>query len=227
MDKKQLKLSFKMAGDVISLFIYDEIYDGRNWEKGKLNESSADSIRQILEDNNNAKALNVYISSNGGDVFEAYKMISILQRFKGYKTAYIDGLAASAASLIPLVCDKIIMAKYSTLMIHNAWTFAIGNANELRQIANQMDKIMEGNRQLYMERFNESEDKLIELLNAETFLTAQECFKYGLCDQIINAIEKSEDDHDDKDSKTDSKDDDPTMLFPSFNEILKNAAKFL
>lgn len=226
MDKKQLKLSFKMAGDVISLFIYDEIYDGRNWEKGKLNESSADSIRQILEDNSNAKALNIYISSNGGDVFEAYKMISILQRFKGYKTAYIDGLAASAASLIPLVCDKIIMAKYSTLMIHNAWTFAIGNSNELRQIADQMDKIMEGNRQLYMERFNESEDKLIELLNAETFLTAQECLKYGLCDQIINVIEKSEDDHDDEDLKTDSKDD-KSKDKPSINEIFRSAAKFL
>lgn len=224
LDKKKLKLSFKMSGDIISLFIYDEIYNGRDWEKGGINESSADIVRQTLEKNSDAKALNIYISSNGGDVFEAYKIISLIQRFKGYKTAYIDGLAASAASLIPLVCDKIIMAKYSTLMIHNAWTFAIGNSNELRQIADQMDKIMDGNRKLYMERFNESEDKLIELLNAETFLTAQECLSYGLCDQIINTVDKpKESEHDE--GEEDKKDE--VNKKKSINEIFKSAAKFL
>ena len=76
------------------------------------------------------------------------------------------------------------MTSQSMVMIHNMMTYMFGNANELRKVADDLDKMMEGNRTLYLKRMNISEEELIEMLDKETYLTAKDCVQYGLCDVI-------------------------------------------
>ena len=190
-NRKQPIFSFRQSGETLELYIYDEIKSDKdkefNWETWSYDEPevSAKKVREILESNGNAKALDIYVNSNGGDVFEAYAMASMIQRFAGYKTCYIDGMAASAASLIPMVCDKVVMASYASILIHNMWTVACGNAKELRETADMLDDLMKSNRQLYLSRFNAGEDKLIELMDAETWMNAKEAVKLGFADEIL------------------------------------------
>lgn len=197
----QMKFAFNQKGDTVELYIYDDITEGGvDLWTGKKIEGTSEQLRSLLEKNKDAKRMNIFINSNGGDVFECYAVMSLLERFKAYKTAYIDGLAASAASLLPMACDKIVMASYSSVMIHNMWTFCMGNANDLRAMADTLDKLMESNRAKYMERFKGTEEELIAMMDAETFLSAKDCFALGLCDEIA---QKNGDDIEDPDEDED------------------------
>ena len=215
--RNQPSFSFRQQGETLELYIYDEIKSDNdkefNWNTWSYDdpEVSAKKVREILESNGNAKALDIYVNSKGGDVFEAYAMASMIQRFAGYKTCYIDGMAASAASLIPMVCDKVVMASYASMLIHNMWTVACGNAKELRETADMLDELMKSNRQLYLSRFNAGEDKLIELMDAETWLSADEAKAYGLVDEITSKkADDSGDEDDDPLNEEDTDDDDVT-----------------
>lgn len=217
--RNQPSFSFRQQGETLELYIYDEIKSDKdkefNWSTWSYDdpEVSAKKVREILESNGNAKALDIYVNSNGGDVFEAYAMASMIQRFAGYKTCYIDGMAASAASLIPMVCDKVVMASYASILIHNMWTVACGNAKELRETADMLDDLMKSNRQLYLSRFNAGEEKLIELMDAETWLSAEEAKAYGLVDEITSKKAEdpgNEDEDDNPLNEEDTDDDDVT-----------------
>jgi len=189
-------IGVKMSGETLDIFIYDEITKEPkiNWCTWDIEESecSSDKIRELLEENKGVTAINIYINSCGGDVYEAYAIASLLSRQEAYKTVYIDGIAASAATIIPLICDKIVMATYAVQMIHNCWTCAMGNASDLRKAADDLDIIMEGARSLYMQRFHGTEEELIQLLDSETFLTAEKCIELGLCDEVVEVMPKAE-----------------------------------
>lgn len=126
--------------------------------------------------------LNIYINSPGGDVFAGQTIYSILKRHKANKNVYIDGLAASISSVIAMAGDTIYMPKNAMMMIHNPWTFGLGNAAEFRKLAEDLDKIREGLIVAYEERSALTRDEIIELMDDETWLTADECFEYGFCD---------------------------------------------
>jgi hypothetical protein len=108
----------------------------------------------------------------------------MLKRHSAYKTVYIDGLAASIASVIAMAGDKIIMPKNAMMMIHNAWTRAAGNANDFREIAERMDKIDESIRVTYTDKTGTEEDEIIDLMDAETWFTAEEAVEKGFADEI-------------------------------------------
>lgn len=213
-NSKQPIFSFRQSGETLELYIYDEIKSDKdkefNWNTWSYDdpEVSAKKVREILESNSNAKALDIYVNSKGGDVFEAYAMASMIQRFAGYKTCYIDGMAASAASLIPMVCDKVVMASYASILIHNMWTITCGNAKELRETADMLDDLMKSNRQLYLSRFNAGEDKLIELMDNETWLSADEAKAYGLVDEITSKKAEEPENEDEDNDPLDEDDDD-------------------
>ena len=80
--------------------------------------------------------------------------------------------------------DAIFMPKNAMMMIHRPWTIAIGNVDDMLAAAEALEKIGIAIKATYMERFNQGEDKLQELLDAETWLTADECLEYGLCDEV-------------------------------------------
>ena len=128
--------------------------------------------------------LNIYINSSGGDVFAGQAIHSMLKRHKAHKNVYIDGLAASIASVVVMAGDTIYMPKNAMMMIHNPWTFGLGNAAEFRKLAEDLDKIRESLIVAYEERSALTRDEIIKIMDSETWLTADECFEYGFCDVV-------------------------------------------
>jgi ATP-dependent protease ClpP protease subunit len=187
-----LKFDFKQAlekPDTLELYIYSEVApDSYDWWSGEVipSETSADFFRQKLTEYSNVKYINLYINSVGGSVREGYGIYAQLKRHPAYKTVYVDGFANSIASIIAMAGDKNIMYVNSVMGIHNMEDWCMGNAAEHRQCADNLDSMMEGNRQIYLTRSGGkiTVEKLTELLNAETILTAEECLAYGFCDEI-------------------------------------------
>lgn len=191
MKPEVLKFNFKQQlekPDTLDLYIYSEVApDGYNWFGEKIeSETSADFFRKKLSEFGDVKFMNLYINSVGGSVKEGYGIYAQLMRHPAYKTGYDDGFAHSIASIIYQACDKRIMRINSVMGIHNMMDICIGNAEEHRKCADALDSMMEGNRQIYLKRSGGkiTLEKLTELLDAETILTAQECLDYGLCDEI-------------------------------------------
>ncbi len=137
-----------------------------------------------LDDLGEIETLNVYINSPGGDVFAGQTIYSILKRHKAQKNVYIDGLAASIASVIAMAGSTIFMPKNSMMMIHNPWTFGVGNASDFRKLAEDLDKIRESLISTYEDRSALMRDEIIDIMDKETWLTASECEEYGFCDVV-------------------------------------------
>lgn len=174
--------------DVLEVYIYGDVKgDGYDFYEGKIieSETSANHFRDELAKHPDVKQIKMYINSYGGSVFEGTAIYSQLKRHPAQKTAYVDGFACSIASVIAMAADKVVMPKNTSMMIHNAWMVAIGNAAELRKAAEDLDKINQSNRQAYLIKAGDklTEEKLIELLDAETWLTAAECIELGLADE--------------------------------------------
>lgn len=136
-----------------------------------------DSLGEITE-------LNLYINSDGGDVFAGQAIHSMLKRHKAKVIVHVDGLAASIASIIAMAGDVVHMPSNAMMMIHNPWTGAYGNAEELRKIADTLDKIRESSIAVYQEKTGLSEKKIIEMMDEETWMSAKEAKKLGFADEV-------------------------------------------
>lgn len=175
----------------LEMYIYGDVqgdyFDWWEWQQIE-SETSANYFRNELAQYSDINNINLYVNSYGGSVFEAMSIRNQLKRHSAFVTGYVDGFACSAASFILTGCDKVIMYSNTMQMIHNMWNVVAGNANQLRKAADDLDVIMQGNRQAYLEKSNGkiTEDKLIELLDSDTWLTASECIEYGLADEIIS-----------------------------------------
>lgn len=169
------------------LYIYGDIVSYK-WDES---DTTAQSFKDELDALGDIHTLNMYINSPGGSVFQGQAIYSILKRHKATVNAHIDGIAASISSVIPMAADNVFMPRNSMMMVHNPWTLAMGNAQELRKQADDLDRIRESILEAYLSKTGDklSRDKLVELLDNETWLTAQECFDYGLCDQVVGAKE--------------------------------------
>ncbi|MBN1074749.1 Clp protease ClpP [Clostridium botulinum] len=176
--------------DSVDLYIYGDVEsDGYDWwwDETIESETSANHFKNELSKYSGVNQINVFVNSYGGSVYEAMAIRNQLMRHSANITGIVDGFAASAASFILTGCNYVKMYSNTMQMIHNMWMPACGNANELRKSADDLDKIMEGNRQAYLQKSNGklTEEILIELLENETWLTAEDCLKYGLCDEVI------------------------------------------
>lgn len=132
--------------------------------------------------------INLDINSPGGDVFEALTIFNFLKRHNAHVTVTVAGIAASAASLIAMAGDTIIMPNNTMMMIHNPWTWAAGNADDLREQADMLDKVGASLFNTYHSRTGMDEAELKAMLATDTWLTAEECMAHGFCDQIIDPI---------------------------------------
>lgn len=173
----------------LDLYIYDKIEeDFLDLLTGDMvkSETSADHFRKELEKYQDLKRINLYIRSYGGSFFEGTAIYCLLKRHEAEKVVHIDGFACSAAATVAMVGDRIIMPSNSQIFIHNLWGTITGNAKELRKAADEMDTLMEANRQAYLQKSGGkiTESKLIELLDKETWLTAEQCLDYGLADEV-------------------------------------------
>lgn len=183
------------AGDIAELYLYGEIRESYWWEEDDENIISSKRVRKAL-DEIKVKTVKVHINSAGGDVFESIAIGNILKQFDGEVHIIIDGLAGSGASIVAMAGDTIQMFPNSMMMIHKAWTFTWGNADELRKIADDLDKIDSSVLASYKGRFIGTEEELKELIKDETWLTADECEVFGFCDKILDSKETKEEDKD-------------------------------
>lgn len=173
--------NFKGSGDKrAELLLYGDISDS-SWFGDEVTpkqfKADLDALGDVAE-------LDIYINSGGGDVFAGFAIYNMLKRHAAKKTVYVDGLAASIASVIAMAGDRIIMPENAMLMIHNAWTIAMGNKAKLRKIADEMDKIDGSLAGIYTARTGKPEADIVALLDAETWFTAQEAVDAGLADEI-------------------------------------------
>lgn len=181
-----MKYDFKNEAESISLKLYDTIGDD-GWGGG----ITTSYIEEELENAQN-KPLNVYINSYGGEVFEGFAIYNILKRYGGYKTIYIDGIAASIASVIAMSGNKVVMNEASMMMIHNASGVCIGNAEDMKKVVQALEEINDVIKDVYMAKTNLSEEKINELMSNETFMSAKECVELGFADEVLNNNENTE-----------------------------------
>ncbi|MDA2634981.1 Clp protease ClpP [Bacillus cereus] len=149
---------------------------------------NAKKTREML-DNMDADEIELHIHSGGGDAFEGIAICNYLRGHKAKVTAYVDGLVASAASLIAMGADKIIMPSNTTMMVHRASTYAYGNADSLEKQAKMLRDVDDALIQSYRNRFNGEFHELEALLDNETYMTAETAKSYGFCDEIVDSLE--------------------------------------
>jgi ATP-dependent protease ClpP protease subunit len=186
--KRIWELKQAAAPDTLEMYIYGDVEsDSYDWWTDEIieSETSANHFRNELAKYPNAMKINIFINSYGGSVFEGTAIYNQLRRHPAQKIVHVDGFACSVAATIAMAGDKVVMPRNAMMMIHNAWTVAMGNGAELRKAADDLDVINKGNRQAYLQKASGkiTEDELVQLLDAETWLTAEDCIKYGLADE--------------------------------------------
>ena len=178
-------------GGGLELYIYGDV-EGRtfDWENCRYvtSENSAQHFREELAKYPDAERIDIYINSYGGDVFEGTPIYTQLKRHPARKVVHVDGFACSIASVIAMAGDEVIMPRNTLMMIHNMWVRACGNAAELRKTADDLDVINAAGRQAYLQKAGDklSEDQLVEMMDAETWLTAERCVELGLADRLAD-----------------------------------------
>ncbi|TDA49175.1 head maturation protease, ClpP-related [Burkholderia pyrrocinia] len=135
-----------------------------------------------------ATSIVVAIHSMGGDLFDAFAIYNAVRRYAGKVTGRVDGVAASAASLILMACDTIEMPSNARLMIHNPHTVAAGEAGDLRKFADLLESTSDSMLAAYVERSGRTEEEVRAIMDAETWLTAAQAKEQGFCDAIVDPI---------------------------------------
>ena len=133
----------------------------------------------------------VRVNSPGGSAFEGVAIYNLLRAQGKPIEMIVDGLAASAASVIAMAGDTIAIGLGAMIMIHNAWTFAYGDADDLRKVADTLAKISETIGTIYVDRTKNDAAAIKTLMDAETWMGAEEAVKNGFADSVVG---KSEDD---------------------------------
>lgn len=132
-------------------------------------------------------AIELSVHSPGGSVFEALAIYHVLARVKDRLTARVEGLAASAASLIVMAAGRIEMPENAYLMIHNPWAAAIGDSEAMRDMADMLDKVKGSLTAIYVRRSGKSDEEVGALLDSETWMTGAEAVAAGFADAVIDA----------------------------------------
>lgn len=152
---------------------------------------SASGFRNALKQLGDIKELNLHINSPGGSVFQGIAIYNMLKESKAKVNVYVDGVAASIASVIAMAGDSIFMPSNSMMMIHNPYTYAVGNANELRKTADFLDKLTDASKQAYLDKAGDklTSDKIQQIMDDETWLSAQEAVDLGLADEVLAPVQ--------------------------------------
>ena len=132
----------------------------------------------------------VWINSPGGDVFAAAQIYNMLMDYKGRVTVKIDGLAASAASVIAMAGGDVYMSPVSMLMIHNPSTIAIGDSEEMLRAKALLDEVKESIINAYELKSRLARTKLSHLMDAETWMNANKAIELGFADKILFRAEE-------------------------------------
>ena len=130
--------------------------------------------------------ITVWINSPGGDCIAAAQIYNMLLEYKGNVTIKIDGIAASAASVVAMAGNKVIMSPVSMLMIHNPMTMAAGNTTEMKKAISMLTEVKESIINAYELKTGMSRDKIAKLMDAETWMDANKAVELGFADEILS-----------------------------------------
>jgi ATP-dependent Clp protease protease subunit len=147
-------------------------------------ETTPQQFRGELEALGKVDALDLRINSEGGDVFAATAIYTMLRNHGAAITAYVDGVAASAASLIAMAAQRIVMPANTLMMVHMPWSMGAGNAVELRKLADDLDHVGDAMLETYTARTKRDPAEVRGLLEAETWMTAAQALALGFCDEV-------------------------------------------
>jgi ATP-dependent protease ClpP protease subunit len=176
-----------VAGTTLELLVYDEI--GEDWWSG--GGVTASSVADAISNAGNFDQIAVRVNSPGGDCFEGVAIYNLLRAQGKPINVFVDGLAASAASVIAMAGDTVSVGVGAMLMIHNAATFAYGDGPAMRKIADTLDKISETVGSIYVAKTKQSAATVKELMDAETWMGAEEAIANGFADALLNQDEES------------------------------------
>ncbi|EUJ64844.1 head maturation protease, ClpP-related [Listeria fleischmannii] len=167
------------------IYIYGEITSYK-WDE---EDTTAASFQKDLKALGEVDEISLHVNSPGGNVFEGIAISNMLKSHKAHVTAYVDALAASIASVIVAGADKVVMYENSMQMIHHPFSLVMGNANELRKQADDLDAIAQASIITYLNKGGEklTEEQIKQIMDDETWLTAQEAYGIGLCDELFEA----------------------------------------
>jgi ATP-dependent Clp protease protease subunit len=141
--------------------------------------------------------ITVWINSPGGDVFAAAQIYNMLRDYKGSVTVKIDGLAASAASVIAVAGDTVLMSPVAMMMIHNPATLAIGNAKEMEKAIGMLNEVKESILNAYEDKTGLKRSKLSKMMDDETWFNAKKAVELGFADKILFAKEEEPEEEED------------------------------
>ena len=166
------------AGASTDVYIFDEI---GMW--GVTAQNFISDIKDLKD-----TPINLRINSLGGDVFDGLAIYNVIKKRTAKTTVYIEGIAASIATIIALGADEVIMSENSLFMIHNASGGAMGESKDLQKTAQVLDKITRQLAEVYESKTGLSQEAIQDMMDEETWLNAQEAFDLGFIDTISDAI---------------------------------------
>lgn len=163
----------------VDIYIYDEI---GGWG------ISARRFTEDLISLGNLSHINLHIHSPGGEVFDGIAIYNQLKNHSATITVFIDGLAASMASVIAMVGDTVIMPKNAMMMIHKPWGVSWGDANDMREYADLLDKLENVLIPAYVAKTGKTTEEITAMLEQETWLDGDECVEHGFADKVIEPV---------------------------------------
>ena len=141
------------------------------------------AVIRALDELKNSRRIAIRLNSPGGDAFMGVSIMNALRRHPAKVTVHVDALAASAASIVAMGADKVVMHEGSMLMIHRAWTLAMGNSEDLAKVSDTLAKVDQNLIDIYHRKSGLDKAKVKQMLDAETWLGAEEAVELGLADE--------------------------------------------
>lgn len=169
-----------------TLFLNGEISD----ETWYGDEVTPKMFKEELQDGEGD--ITVWINSPGGDVFAAAQIYNMLMDYKGNVTVKIDGLAASAASVIAMAGTEVQMSPVAMMMIHNPATIAIGDSSEMKKAIDMLDEVKESIMNVYEIKTGLSRSRISHLMDAESWFNAKKAVELGFADKLLFSKEETE-----------------------------------
>lgn len=162
---------------------------------------------QLFKDELNVDSgdITVWINSPGGDVFAAAQIYNMLRDYKGHVTVKIDGLAASAASVIAVAGDTVLVSPVAMMMIHNPATLAMGNTKDMEAAIAMLNEVKESILNAYVDKTGLSRNKLSKMMDDETWFNAKKAVELGFADKVLFAAEEKPKKKPEEDEEPDEK----------------------
>lgn len=173
---KPRSLEIRAEGDEATVYVYDVI--DAYWGVGA--QAFVKELNALT-----AQTIHLRINSPGGDVFEARAMATAIKGHQARVIAHIDGYCASAATFLATAAAEAEITEGGFYMIHNAWSLAYGNASDLRQLADLLDKIDDTIRADYRKKTAKTDEEIAAWMAAETWFTAEEAKAAGFVDRVF------------------------------------------